>query len=212
MAEEGGQMARSRVQTEAVAAAFRTISAAGRVDGPSLQTLVEACCDGDARTASQASTYLALLTPECAELRDAILRMAGNDRWRVRERAMHTVNVRAPGEFGRHLARIGLADPNWRVRRRAADLVFSFGLLDLVAELERLIAREEYAEAKQRMLRAVGLLRDGYFLRPEGAARFHVEYVSRGRLCSARRSRSEVEQKGVEAVVATLREPRGYKV
>jgi hypothetical protein len=206
-------MAKTRVPREAVAAAFRTISAAEQVDGPSLRTLVDACCNADSRTAELASTYLSLLTPNHPEVRDAVLRMAAVDRWRVRERAMHTVNVRAPGEFGERLARIGLADPSWQVRRRAANLVFAFQLRDLVPELERLLAAEDSPEAKQGMLRALGLLRDGYFFRPEEPAAFHVEYVTPGNgLCFARVSRSEVEQRGAEAVIAALRQPRGYKL
>jgi hypothetical protein len=134
-------------------------------------------------------------------------------RWRVRERAMHTVNDRAPGDFAAALARLGLADPDGRVRGTAAGLVYSFDLLELVSELERLSQVEESPEARRGVLRALGLTRVGYFLEPKGSQAFRVEYVSPAcGLCFATVSRCEVEERGVEAVVAGLRKPRGYRI
>jgi hypothetical protein len=206
-------MAKSGAAKEAVEAAFRALSAADRTDPALIATLVDAISTADSETASLASIHLSLFTPRFAEVRDAVLRMAMDRRGEVREWAMHTVNSRAPSEFGGRLARLGLADEDWRVRRRAAELVFSFRLLDLLPELERLIATEEFADVKQSMLRAVGLLQDGYFLRPEGEATVFVEYVGRrNKLCFAGVSRSAVEHEGAAAVVAALREPRGYKI
>jgi hypothetical protein len=106
-----------------------------------------------------------------------------------------------------------VADPDGRVRGRAAGLVYAFDLSALVPELERLSQVEESPEARRGVLRARGLIRVGYFLEPNGPQTFRVEYVSpTNGLCFASVSRSQVEERGIEAVVAGLRKPKGYRL
>ena len=199
-------MARSALTKDDISAAWRTLTYSGRFDAAALDLLVDAACNGRARPADLATTYLALLSPTAAEVRQAVTRMAGDDRWQVRERAVRAAHPRSPREFAEQLVRAGLADPHERVRAVAADRAVSSRLAELVPELERLSRAEGDPRAKQCLQRAVGLLRDGYWLEPDEPGTFRLVVLEGdGATPSTLVTQAELEARGPQALAAELR-------
>jgi hypothetical protein len=192
----------------AARAGYGAITKRGRTDAASLQAVVDAVCCPDTETNRAASTYLTLLTADYPEARDALLKMSDDPRWYVRARSM-SLHTKAPRDLALSLARKGLADRTARVRKEAADLAASHELTELLPELDRLAQVEKSEGAKESLHRAVGLLRDGYFLKPWGPGRY---YLDLGHGSFAGVSEGELKEKGIQAIVAKHRRPKGYRV
>lgn len=175
-----------------------------RLDATLLAPIVEAACDSHALLYENVPRFLGKLTAEYSLARESVERMAVDSKSHVRFNAILCLRNETPPDFTLRLLQHGLRDKSSRVRTKAADWAGRLRVAALVPDLEAAFATEKHEKTKRTIEFELRLLRDGYILRPAGDHRFFVTtHVSNG-TASRSVSRSELDQRGIQAIIAEL--------
>lgn len=185
--------------------AFDTILDENRIDATLMAPVIEAASSSRRPLYENATPLLGELAASHAIALDSVGRMASDPRSHVRFNAILCLTKATPLEFRLDLLRQGLRDKSAKVRGKAADWAGRLRLRDLVPDLEAAFASEKNAKAKQTIEFDLRLLRDGHILKPAVDDGYYLlnAFSSRG-VVSKRISRSELDERGIAAIVAEI--------
>jgi hypothetical protein len=184
--------------------AFDSIQRNRRITPELLAPIVEAASSSRGPLFENATRFLGQLTGQFAQACDAVEGMAQNPRSHVRFNAIISLHKSTPLPLTLRILRRGLRDKSARVRAKAADWAGMLRLREIIPDLEEATARERHEETQRTMEFELKLLRDGYILEPGPNDGFNVTTFCRVGITSRWISRSELEQRGVDAVAAEM--------
>jgi hypothetical protein len=184
--------------------AFDLIDQRQQIDEGLLRFIVEAASSSRRTLYENATSLLGELTERYGEARDAVAGMSQNTRSHVRFNAILCLCRSTPLSFSLDLIRRGLRDASARVRAKAADWPGRLRARDVVLDLEHALAQETNETARSTIEFELRLLRDGYILEPAQDDGFQVTTYSCNGVAGRWIERSELEQRGIDAIVADL--------
>jgi hypothetical protein len=184
--------------------AFDSIEQRQQIDGELLRPIVEAASSSRRPLSENATSLLGKLTERYGEARDAVAKMSKNTRSHVRFNAILCLCKSTPLLFSLDLIRRGLRDTSARVRAKAADWAGRLRAQEVVLDLEQALAQETIESARSTIEFELKLLRDGYILEPDQDDGFQVTTHSHDGVAGRWIKRSELEQRGIHAIVADL--------
>jgi hypothetical protein len=183
--------------------AFDSIKSSKEITEDLLAPIVEAASSSRRPLFENATTFLAALTGNHDEAREAVARMAVNPRSHVRFNAILCLGKATPLEFSLRLIRQGLRDKSASVRLKAADWAGRLRVREVVPELEQALEKETNAKARDTIGFELSLLRDGFIVKPGPDDGLHVATYSTGGGVAGRWvRRAELESRGLAAIVA----------
>ncbi len=186
--------------------AYDIILDENRLDAALLAPIVEAACDSHALLYENVPRFLGKLTAESPLARESVERMAVDSKSHVRFNAILCLRKETPPDFTLRLLQQGLRDKSSRVRTKAADWAGRLLVAELVPDLEAAFAKEKHETTKGTLEFELRLLRDGYILEPDEDDDDHFSITVR--IPNGTRggwvSRSELDQRGIQAIVAEL--------
>ena len=188
----------------AAAEAYDAAEEGGELPPELLRPVVDAASDSHRPVYEFAVSLLRRLTGRFPEACQAVADMAGHPKSHVRFNAILSLGRGTPAPLALEILRQGLRDRSSRVRIKAADWSGTLRLREMVPDLERASANERDPKTKREIDFALALLRDGYLLRPADHDGFHVVAFFSGGINSRWVSRTELEQRGIEAIAAEL--------
>ena len=184
--------------------AFDAIQAGDRVTQRLLEPIVKAASDSRKTLFDIPVGFLDQLTGAHDEARQAVSEMAENKRSFTRFNAITCIGKSAPKSFKLDLLRQGLRDKSSRVRAKAADWAGRHRLKELVPELEQALAAEKNDKARATIEFELRLLRDGYILKTGKDGTVWVTAHSPNGISGRCVEQSEIDQRGIDAIVAEL--------
>jgi hypothetical protein len=182
--------------------AYDTIQEENRLDAGLLAPIVAAASSSRRPLYENVTEFLGKLTTEYALARQSVETMAVDSRSHVRFNAILCLTKTTPLDFTLRIIRQGLRDKSATVRGKAADWTGRLRLRQVVPDLEAAFAVEKNTKARETIEFELRLLRDGYILEQEENGTFCVTaFTPIG--CGSRRFKgTEIEQRGIEAIVA----------
>ena len=186
--------------------AFDRLENGADVTEESLSPIVEAVKSSRRPLYENASDFMQVLTSQYPLARDIVKQLANDSASHVRFNAILCVGNQAPQDFKIDIITAGLLDKSATVRTKAADWALRLRLDGITPELEVALKKERNRGARETMELTLPLLRDGYILRPAGDGQVAITVSTPRATVSTRyMNASEIESRGIEAVVAELR-------
>ena len=183
--------------------AYERMRQADSISPADLKTLVEAASSSRGPLYEQATTFLARLTAQHSEAREAVKQMLHDSQWHVRFNAILSVCSSTPRDFAVQVVREALNDRSARVREKAADWALRLEMREVVPDLEEQ-AKLESGKAIGEIRLSLALLRDGYLLEHDETGYSLTIPIANG-ISGHRVSRADLERKGIERVIAEIR-------
>ena len=146
------------------------------------------------------------LSGQFTEVQEAIETMARDPHSHVRFNAILCIGASTPASMSMQLLRQCLHDKSARVRGKAADWIGRMRLRELVPDLEEASRNETHVEAKDTINFELRLLRDGYILARQSDGTFSVTARTKIGCIGCFVSESELNRRGIDAIVADLAE------
>lgn len=157
--------------------------------------IIEAFCRNPSSYLSEyAAELIGSLAVDFPAARQALVKLAGDQRVKARTGALVALHSCAAIEVREAVIRIALHDRSARVRELAACKAQRFRLLSLVEELQDAIAREVDASCKLGLEMNCALLKDGYFVEKLDAAAMRVTVAGKRSIVTREYSATELEQ------------------
>lgn len=181
------------------------VNGCNRIDDFHLTKVVEAASDKDESVCAVGVPILAKLAELDQRAMDQVIAMATSKQSHVRHNAVLCLAEKTPDEVARAVIGAALFDRSSRVRRKAADWAGRLELRLSIPFLEKAAQAEKNEETRNLIEIELGLLRDGYFLRPAGPTSTYITINSNHGRVNERVDNDTVRELGIEKLVSRLR-------
>jgi hypothetical protein len=189
----------------AALAAYDAAAAETAASGEAIAPIVRAALDPHVEIYEPATQLLGHLTASHEAARVAVDKMAQQSNWQYRFNALMSLSTSTPKDFATVLVRRLLADASSRVRAKAAEQALHLELAALIEAVGEASASESSDTAIHSFELSRDLMRDGYAVKPSGDG-FLISVWTGAGVTGSWFSRADVEQRGLEAILAALRE------
>lgn len=189
--------------------AFELLEAGERIEGLLLVRVVEAASDGSEAVNTFGTVLLGRAAKDDVAAQSAILEMLSSKSAGVRLNAVLCLNEDLPPSFSLRVLSSALLDKSPKVRSKAAERASQLRLNEIQAELHSAVLREGNARAKEVMSAELSMLRDGYYLIPSDSGSVYVTIEVDGSREMHLVQNREIQDIGIERIVATLQKNRG---
>jgi hypothetical protein len=190
----------------AVADAYDDAVRSGTLSPGQLRCVVDGASDARALLWSNATDLLGKLSGKWPAAADAITTMFRSRNARVRFAALCALRPQTPVEVTDAVLKAGFEDKSARVRWKAVDRANGLERRNLVPEITAALAVEPNDKTRRSIELHLRMLRDGHWVRPESPGWSWVTARHAKGIASRTVSDEELRTKGLEAILAELRE------